>query len=577
MKKTSLIKLVSLLLSAALLLPLAACSEPAEQTPATTTGQSTGNAVTTKEVSWNILENVDESFPLDEYIQDEKDKWYLGREAVLDWWFQFPWKQFNESFAEYEALMTILEITGVDVEARISVGDAMEAMNLMMATNDFPDLMSMDPAHPAVQMLVNGGFISSIDELAAKFEPGFLEECPQVVKQAGTIGDTFWGIVGVTVPEWKYAGEDPIDLGNQSYNVRHDLWVEMGKPSIATPDDLYNTLKLFKEKYPTLGGKESIGMVGYGNAADGTLLTIGYSFGLKQDISVNTQDDSVTTRYLDPNYEAFVTYMNKLAREGLLDPEFFVKDVQQQMESCATNAFMMPWVWHALDTANTALKAQDPESVFIAIPPMSATGEEFSFRGSSTLGGASMTLIPKKSKDAEAAMRLIRYGLSPAGSLQMYRGNPGSHYVVNSGIFDQSEAVKNAALSGNWADWNKTVGIGDYYHFYCSPMEETYNYDKLRMEYDVPNSWKYSYDGTNELNGMTPDSLSDAGIAFTTIQSLGSRMTALAIMATTPEESASILKEMQASIRTTKDLDKLEEFWTSQYRSNIDTFGEGKW
>ena len=570
-------KIGSLLLAAAMVLCLSACGGNGKVEPPKTSDDKKDPDAFAKEVSWDVSQNVTEDFPFDQYVQDEKEKWHLGREAELDWWFQFPYHQCDKAFSEYDALKTVVDITGIDPTGRKPVGSDMEAVNLMMATGDFPDIMTLDASHLLVRALIDGGYVYTMDELVEKYEPGFKDQVPEPVKTAGTYEDgKWWGVLGLVAPEWKYTGEEPYDLGNHAYNVRHDIWEALGRPSIATPDDLYNTLKLFKEKYPTLGGKQSVGIVGYGSSADGTLLTMGYSFGLKQYISVNQSNGQVVSRYEDPNYGAFVEYMNKLYREGLLDPEFFVKDTQQQTETLANNGFMFPYVWHAEDDANALLKEENPDSVFVAIPPMSATGKAYSFPGKSLMSGESITLIPKTCSDPEAAIRLIRYGYSTAGSLQLLKGNPGEHYLVENDTVYLSDKVKEGYDIDKNA-YNKKTGIGDYYALVYMPLKEDTNLDKYRLEYDVPNSYKYSYDSTIETYQMEPDSVSDEGIALTSIRSIGVRETALAITAASAEDAAAIVAQMQQEIKAVPSYEKLVAYWTNQYKKNQERFGEPKW
>lgn len=530
--------------------------------------------------TWDITQNVDESFDFEQYKADEHEKWYLGYEASLELWTPFTWKSCNRSFSNYSALSTVKDITGVDITCTVALSDASEALYMMMTTGNWPDIITLDGSTPIVNELIDGGYVYSLNELAELYDPDFLTSIPQAMYQAGCVkgDDVMWGMVSDICAEWKYSnGEINGNLGNQGYMVRHDIWEALGEPSIATPDDLYNTLKLFKEKYPTLDGKPSIALAGYGNSGDGTLLTIGYSFGLKQEISINYDDNTVTTRFLDPNFEEYAVFLNKLYREGLLDPEFFVKGPQQSTETAASNAFMMPWVYHALDEANNILKQNDENSVFVAIPPMSATGKDFSFRGSSRMNGSSITFVTKKCADPAAALRIMRYGASPTGSLQMYKGNPGQHYIVKDGVMYQSDEVYNAMQSGNFSEWNLTQGVNDFYFFYYSPMEEGLRVSELREEFDIPNTWKYSYDGTNELFKMAVDTTTDAGIAYTYLTQIGWTEQAKAITASSEAECRQIVQEMQAEIRGVTNLDKLEEFWTNQYRANIEAFGTGMW
>ncbi len=530
--------------------------------------------------AWDITQNVDENFDLQQYIADEHEKWYLGYEAELQLWTPFPWKACNRSFTHYSALNTVTEITGIDVTCNVALSDATEAIYLMMTTGNWPDIITLDGSTPIVKELIEGGFVYSLTELAAQYDPDFITSLPGAMVEAGKItgDDTVWGMVSDIAPEWKYEGGTVHgNLGNQGYMVRHDIWKALGEPSIATPDDLFNTLKRFKQTYPTLDGKDSIALGGYGNGGDGTLLTIGYSFGLKQDISINYQDNTVTIRFLDPNYENFAVFMNKLYREGLLDPEFFVKNAQQSTEGAASNVFMMPWVYHALDEANVILRQKDPESVFVAIEPMSATGKDFTYRGSSRANGSSIALVTKACSDPAAALRLMRYGASPTGSLQMYKGNPGQHYIVEDGKFYQSDEVYEAAQSGAWSEWNIDQGVNDFYFFYYGHVQEGQRTYELREAYDIPNTYPYSYDGTNELFGMSVNPSTDAGIAFTYANQIGWTEQARAVQASSEEECRQIVRAMQEEIRNVYNFSQLEDFWTKQYRSNLERFGEGAW
>lgn len=583
MKKHNIHRILAAVCAFAMLFSLCACGSSNTQVSEPTTPpaeESVYRQVKDVEVSWDISENVDENFPFEQYVADEREKWYLGYDAELTMYNQFPWKVCNDSFKTYSALNTVYEITGVDVTCDVALGDAAEDIHLMMATGEWPDLIVLDPNHYLVNELINGGYVYSLTELAEQYDPDFLNDIPDAMIVAGQMGtdDSVWGMISDLIPEWQYeGGTAQVNLGNQGYMVRHDIWEALGKPSIETPEDLYNTLKLFKETYPTLDGKTSIGLGGYGNGGDGTLLTIGYSFGLKQNISVNYDDNSVTTRFLDPNYEEFAVFLNKLYTEGLMDPEFFVKNEQQCKESASSNVFMMPWVTHALNDPNTVLKENDPESIFVAIEPMSATGNDFTFRGSSRATGSSIILVTKECSDPAAALRLMRYGASSNGSMQTRYGNPGQHYIVTDGEFYQTEEVIEASRSGNWSEWNKDHGIGDYYLFWYAPLPAGDQSEWNDKEFNAPNTYPYSYDSTNETFKMNTDGASDAGIAFAYIMQIGSTETARAVTCGSEAECRAIIQAMQEEIRNTPNLDKLEEFWTTQYRSNIDRFGEAAW
>ena len=459
----------------------------------------------------------------------------------------------------------------------------------MMATNTLPDLITLGFGDPLASELIEGGYVWDLDELMDEYCPEFKDEVPKTLRVIGTYEEydnKFYSLTGVSNSDAVFETymADPtnqaelnIIVGNFSYSVRKDIWEEMGEPSIATPDDLYNVLKQFKEKYPTLNGKTSIGISGYatGSTTDyltssGLLKTMGYSFGIMDYYLPG--DGTCTTKYLNPNYPEFIAYMNKLYTEGLIDPEVFVKDDQQVVEDLSTCSFMMPYVWHAADPANNLLDAVDPNSHFISIPPMAAEGEEFAFPVS-RVGGAVMTFVSKSTDDPEACIKLLRYGFSPTGTLQTSKGNPGEHYWVQDGILTNSPEVVEA-YKVDAAGYNNEAGLWDYYSMWYPPIFEKRTDSADRVKYDYPNSLPFAFDGTATAYKMDPSTTSDEGIAKATIENIIKRSEAAAITAATPEESAAIIEAMIQEIVATKDFDKLESYWTARYQKNLELFGE---
>ena len=523
-------------------------------------------------LSWDIMKNVDETFPVEQYVKDEKEKWNIGRNVEFTWYFNYNHHYCTKPWTEYEALKIAADITGINVTGTIPTGDPSEKVRLMMATNELPDFVTLGYGDPLGLELIEGGYVYCLDDLISEYVPEFKNEIPSVVRDSGIYEDIdgkMWSISGVTLPEWLLKEKKDPSIGNFSYNVRKDLWKALGEPSIATPDELYNTLKLFKKTYPTLNGKTSIGISGYATGV-GAMMTIGYSFGIYD----NYYDEATkicTLSYFNPNYPEFIAYMNKLYREGLMDPEIFIKDDQKVIEDLSTCAFMMPYVWHAADPANAVLNAKDPESHFIAIPPMSATGKPFAFPGASRIGGAVETFVTKKCKDPEAAVKLIRYGFSPTGTMQICQGTPGIHYYVENGVYYRPEKLVDE-INKDPAAFNNRTGIWDYYSLWYQPMPGKRSDSPDRVKYDIPNSVPYAFDSTIMRYKMTPSGSTDAGVALATILTIANNATR-AIAAPTAEESAQIIEKMLKDIRNTKDYDKLEKFMTERYTKNLERFG----
>ena len=76
---------------------------------------------------------------------------------------------------------------------------------------------------------------------------------------------------------------------------------------------------------------------------------------------------------------------------------------------------------------------------------------------------------------------------------------------------------------------------------------------------------------------MSPIASSEAGIAFTYVSTIGNTEQARAITASSEAECRQVVQAMQQEIRNVNNLNKLEEYWTNQYRTNIERFGEAAW
>ncbi|XID93044.1 hypothetical protein ACF3MZ_00445 [Paenibacillaceae bacterium WGS1546] len=63
-------------------------------------------------------------------------------------------------------------------EWSIPTGDGTEKVNLMIATNALPDLVTMDQNDPSVQKLISQGLVYSYDELIEQYAPELKNEIP---------------------------------------------------------------------------------------------------------------------------------------------------------------------------------------------------------------------------------------------------------------------------------------------------------------------------------------------------------------------------------------------------------------
>ena len=132
---------------------------------------------------------------------------------------------FASSFDLWETSPTLQEIvatTGTLPIVAASTGTGVDKLNLMIATDDFPDLLTLTVSSNFKQKLVDLGVIWDIEEVMAKYEPGFSDEIPEVVKlwHRDIDNGKLYGTPGWPVPDWQYEARH--NWGMAGFQVRKD-------------------------------------------------------------------------------------------------------------------------------------------------------------------------------------------------------------------------------------------------------------------------------------------------------------------------------------------------------------------
>lgn len=497
----------------------------------------------------------------------QKAKWHIGKEAEVSWYIGFNWHTWTKDWNEYTLLKDAKEITGVSPKVTVPTGDEAEKINLMIATGDLPDMITLGLNDPAVDKLIKGGFVYTYDELIETYIPELKNEIPQDVWDAtkSEIDNKLYGLPGGYLPEWLLKSKD--DVGAYTYNARKDFYAELGSPDISTPDALYDALKKFKETYPEINGKPSIPL-SLGETTDPSqfLLMIQHSFGMREQYIDGSGNVSVNAK--NPQYKEMMKFLNKLYREKLIDSETFIKGSTQIQEDLKSRVFIMPIYFWYMDGANAALDHAKPESHFHSIEPLKAV-DDVKFPGLGRLGGQ-ITLITKKAKDPEAAIKLVRYMFSRDGQLLLHYGHEGEDYTITDGIITRTDAVKDAWIK-DITTLSETTGIWTFVYHFLKPFPEVGKEAPDRMAFDRPIANNYSYDNTMISYKMNPDATTPEGIISTKIKEIMVKDLPKIIMADSEAESLKNVDEMVARMEK-MGLSILEKFWTDRYNKNVEKF-----
>ena len=135
--------------------------------------------------------------------------------------------------------------------------------------------------------------------------------------------------------------------------VRQDWMDELGLSTPTNTDELYNVLKTIKEK-------KNVIPLTVSNKAPAIYGNIAATFGVFTDWK--EVDGKLVHRAELPEMKEYLTFMNKLYKEGLLDTETPINTAQKSIEKFSGGKAMYELPWWSAGTTIEALTKNFPEA-----------------------------------------------------------------------------------------------------------------------------------------------------------------------------------------------------------------------
>lgn len=337
-------------------------------------------------------------------------------------------------------LKAIEEKTGVKIQWEVPSGGWLTVLRTKIAANDeLPDIIRT-PGNYDVVKFGTAGVFQYHEELIEKNAPNFKKRFKEnpVLKALQTAPDGHIYALG-----WDNQGESFVN--SYALAVREDWLDKLNIPEPKTIDDWYNMLKLFKTKDPNQNGKDD--EVGYASDTieDFTLMSAG--FGLHSiwskyiwpDANNKLQNELVT-----PAYREFLTFMNRLASEKLVDPNWDTATAKTLSELISSNVVGASTMYIG-ETAvyNSTLKGNgvaDAKYIPVA-PPQGAGGQKNYYEANGPLSVATFG-ITRSCKNPDIAMQWLDYVCaSPEGIEFMNFGINGKSYTKEGGEYKFTDFV----------------------------------------------------------------------------------------------------------------------------------------
>lgn len=348
-----------------------------------------------------------------------------------------------KSWSDQLFFKKMAELTNVEIQwTHASPDPGVDALAVLMASGDLPDFIVMSPGNAGVY-----GMQGALEPL----NDWINTSCPYF----GTFAKKNREILGsLTAPDGKiYAfprtWEDRIVGVFAGFIMRLDWLQEVGMKMPETTDQFYEALKAFKQKDPkrypyTWDPRGLIWQWGVGAAGpnNGTWF---YRDG-----------DAIKFGPIEPHFQEAIAYLNKLWKEGLLDPEYeqtmSQPDFLQQRMTTGISGCMLGYGSTHL---NPYIKTLGPGKIGAMLPPKGPYGDSYMLSNHGVIDAGQGGSIAKTSKYKEILAQYIDLYYSDSGVALMNWGVYGDTYIEENGVRKYTDKViKNPNLSKGEYMWN---------------------------------------------------------------------------------------------------------------------------
>ncbi|MDF2649054.1 MAG: transporter substrate-binding protein [Paenibacillus sp.] len=330
--------------------------------------------------------------------------------------------------------------TGIRIEWIQAPANAADKRNLLLASNDLPDIILKDNIDIITQADYGSqGVFVKLNDLIDKYGPNVkkaLDKYPDVKK-------------GLSMPDGSIYSLGYIDDGS-STKIGNKLFINqkwldnVGMKMPETTDDFYKVLKAFKEKDPNKNGlaDEVPFSVPYG-IGDLNLFLAG-SFGLlnkglaNPDFDLDDNTNKLRFIYTQSGYRDMLEYLNKLYTEKLLDNEIFT------LKSTQFTAKSEQGLIGAANAPHTTAFGQKHGGEYYGVPTVlkGPKGYQYMSIARSSLRNVGNFIITKANKYPEASMRWVDFFYSEEGIKQYFMGFEGKTYNVVNGEYVYTDEIQ---------------------------------------------------------------------------------------------------------------------------------------
>ncbi len=373
----------------------------------------------------------------------------------------------NGNWSETAVGAAITEATGVTLEITYpvsSTGDASEDVALMIANDEYPDMIY---SKAAVTNLYEAGALIDMRDLIEQYGPNIKK----------MYGDEFeklkWGAEDDGIYQLSYMGvRGTIFSTGGTCQIQYAVLKENNYEYPTTLEEYEAMIKKYLEAHPkTEDGLDTIGISM--SASDWHwMITLGNPAGFIADAAPDNgqwlidENYNCTYKHTSDAEKEYFRWLSRMYDEGILDQNFATQTDDDYIAKLSSGRVVAitDANWHYMQ-AEAALKAEGKmDKTYCGLPVVmdpSKKAPTLMYQGLQVGYGLGIT---KSCEDPVRAIKFLDYLCSEEGAILYRWGIEGTHYFVdeNGKRYRTEEEITKSKTD---PDYGKTTGIGNYVGF----------------------------------------------------------------------------------------------------------------
>lgn len=486
---------------------------------------------------------------------------------------------------EKNSLKYLKDEFNVEINVEHVSGDGKEALNLALASGDYPDVITYVPFSMVEKFAKMGKAVeltSYMDTVGTDIKKSMGEHYDLFLDDKEKL---------YYVPTMRGA---ITELPDRCAHIRYDEWKAIGSPEIKTPEDYYNALNAILEKFPkTPNGEDRYALSFYSDSGHYTDPVVLSGFwGLKSGYKIDDDGNFTHWAFTDEGKE-MTKYFNQYHLDGTLDPDSFANNYEQWQTKFSNERVVGcvgEW-WITYQSGHEIWQAEDPnlpeDKRFVQIGFKDEDAESANLSGKNFLGSY-CTIITDKAEDPEAIMRFMNFQATDMGTALTGWGIPNGTPIGDTGEevkfwnideegnWEVDPEAKEQILAEKWSYDNAYYEEGMPWLFVNQSRWEDGVHDLWpnQMWYDE-NKWKSmmmeNLDGTiYDSSALTlREKTDEQKIAEQSVTDAWKANWGDAVMADNDKEFEAAWKKLQDSL-TSAGVDTLEQAMSDNYKKNME-------